>query len=96
MPDNRVYPSNTDEQANVAATLNSIAKSDLVRGTHYGLENPRGVGFPDSFDGYTYDSSSTPTVTSLNPTMSSSPKGKSLLIFVITSCECCTFNRFKI
>ena len=53
MPDNRVYPSNTDEQANVAATLNSIAKSDLIRGTHYGLENPRGVGFPDSFDGYT-------------------------------------------
>ena len=39
----------------------------------------------DSFDGYTYDSSSTPTVTSLNPTMSSSPKGKSLLIFVLIS-----------
>ena len=29
----------------------------------------------DSFSGYTYNSSSTPTVTSLNPTMSSSPKG---------------------
>ena len=53
MPDNRVYPSNTDEQANVAATLAGVSKSDLVRGTHYGLEEANGVGFPDSFDGYT-------------------------------------------
>ena len=53
MADNRVYPSNTDEQANVAATVNSVAKADLVRGEHYGAEVPNGVGFADSFDGYT-------------------------------------------
>ena len=51
--ENRVYPSNTDEQANVAATVNSVDKGDLVRGTHLGTETANGVGFPDSFDGYT-------------------------------------------
>ena len=55
MADNRVYHSNTDEQANVAATLNSVAKADLVRGQHYGSESPNGVqgSGPDSFSGYT-------------------------------------------
>jgi len=55
MADNRVYPSNTDEQANVAATLAGVSKSDLVRGTHLGAETPNGVqgSSPTSFDGYT-------------------------------------------
>jgi len=55
MADNRVYPSNTDEQANVAATLAGVSKSDLVRGTHLGAENPNGAqgSSPTSFDGYT-------------------------------------------
>ena len=39
MADNRVYPSNTDEQKNVAATLASVDKASL--------------GGADSFDGYT-------------------------------------------
>ena len=53
MADNRVYPSNTDEQQNVAATLASVAKASLVRGEHFGAEVPNGVGGADSFDGYT-------------------------------------------
>ena len=53
MADNRVYPSNTDEQKNVAATLASVDKASLVRGQHFGTETANGVGGADSFDGYT-------------------------------------------
>jgi hypothetical protein len=55
MADNRVYPSNTDEQKNVAATLASVEKGSLVRGTHFGGEEANGVqgSGPETFDGYT-------------------------------------------
>tara|TARA_B100001105_G_C22394560_1_gene446073 strand:- start:1470 stop:1814 length:345 start_codon:yes stop_codon:yes gene_type:complete len=51
--ENRVYPSNIDEQENVAATVNSVAKADLVREQHYGKETPGGVDAPHLFEDYT-------------------------------------------
>jgi|TARA_R110001592_G_scaffold3160_3_gene17807 hypothetical protein len=55
MADNRVYPSNTDEQKNVAATLAGVGKASLVRGSHFGVEDANGVqgSGPETFDGYT-------------------------------------------
>ncbi len=55
MADNRVYPSNTDEQKNVAATLAGVEKASLVRGSHFGAEEANGVqgSNPETFDGYT-------------------------------------------
>jgi hypothetical protein len=43
---NRTYPSNSEQQLNVAATLNGIDKGSLVRGVHLGHEQPKGVALP--------------------------------------------------
>ena len=51
--ENRVYPSNIDEQENVAATVNSVDKGDLVREQHFGKETPGGVDAPHLFEDYT-------------------------------------------
>ncbi len=43
---NRTYPNSADEQLNVAATVNGVDKTALVRGVHLGPAEPRGVALP--------------------------------------------------
>lgn len=43
---NRTYPSTVDAQLDIAASVNGIDKSALVRGVHLGFEQPRGVALP--------------------------------------------------
>lgn len=43
---NRTYPSTVDAQLAVAASVNGVAKDQLVRGVHLGPEQPKGVALP--------------------------------------------------
>lgn len=44
-PVNRTYP-NEDGQLEIAASVNGVDKSALVRGVHLGFAQPRGVALP--------------------------------------------------